>query len=497
MRFQCPACGRAMIIQGQVQVGDSVTCPFCGNETIYGATADSSASAPAANASGLGIPSRLPQMQTMPPRPTNKAKKGRGNGGGNGFVLLLFVLLVAGVAFWGYREFFAKDGISGEALVSEVKTSLRKLKGEVEREGEEERDRLVQQQEREKRSQELKDAPSEKKRQASEAQTRREAFLKLQEAFANKPSYFAVSAKKNDVEDPRKGGAGLMFWAIGGRPQDSGVVYVIKTDEKGLASVSAVSEDASEQKVNVQEFMKSLDTGVWAIASAKAIWFFNTGKQARIVDIPESGADLYPIGDEIGDLLSTVVALNVRLPAVRYRLSLKPKDDGDKIDLGIIQGTERMSFDSIRKVVREKLVEQKTAASRRKLKPPKMKKFKQTFVLYDADIEKKTMNGVTYVPRTFNYLGAQHRGYWYDKEYYDYERKKELARQKWQKKYDEAKRQEARAREVEEENTEAKRAYERKLAEIENGVAVSDQEVSDEMAKYRLLIERSRTKIED
>ena len=285
MRFQCPACGRAMIIQGQVQVGDSVTCPFCGNETIYGATADSSASAPAANASGLGIPSRLPQMQTMPPRPTNKAKKGRGNGGGNGFVLLLFVLLVAGVAFWACREFFTKKPTPNEAKPVAVETpdaksdaaERERARKEAEqarrreREEKAEQERLARQQERERRAKEREAELAEKQRQAAEALERREAFRRASNAFANKPGYFVVGAKGSDVEDPRKGGKDLTFWAIDKTFHESGVIYEIKTGKDGLASVVAVAENAPAREIDVEEFVKRLDSGVWAIASAESV----------------------------------------------------------------------------------------------------------------------------------------------------------------------------------------------------------------------------------
>ncbi len=506
MRFSCSACGRAMIIQGKVQDGDSITCPFCGNETIHGAAASAaSAAAPVAPifasaqqtaASGLGIPAQMPQMQAVPPLPPNQSKKRRGNGGGNGLVLLLGVLLVAGAAFWGYREFIAKEEVlekeispvvetapgNGEGVGAEKKEQ-KSQKSEADAKAEQER--LARQREREERAQKRESELAEKRRQAAEKQTLREAFQRVADAFANKPGYFAVSAKKDDVEDPRKGGKDLTFWAVGKSFHESGVVYVIKTGKDGLASVSAVTENAPAREFDVEEFVKRLDSGVWAIASADAVWFFNTGKQARTVEIPDSGADLWPLGDELVDVLPAVAALKIRLPEVRYRLTLKPKKDGDdKISLGIVQGSERVSLDSIRKAVRERLVEQRSAKERRKLKPPKAKKFKQTVVFTDDAVGKRTVDGVTHVPRTFRYR-------------YQHFRELNAADKKWRDLCDEAARQEERAREVEAENYAAKQAYERKLAELSKGVAVSDQEVSDEMAKYRLLVERSRTKVED
>ena len=510
MRFTCSACGRAMIIQGKVQDGDSITCPFCGNETIHGAAASAaSAAAPVAPifasaqqtaASGLGIPAQMPQMQAVPPLPPNQSKKRRGNGGGNGLVLLLVVLLAAGAAFWGYREFIAKEEPLEEEISPVVETApgngegagaekeeQKSQKSEADEKAEQER--LARQREREERARKRESELAEKKRQAAEKQALREAFQRVADAFANKPGYFVVGAKKSDVEDPRKGGKDLTFWAVDKTFHESGVVYEIKTGKDGLASVSAVTDAAPVREIDVEEFTKSLDTGVWAIASAEAIWFFNTGKQARTVEIPDSGADLWPLGDELVDVLPAVTALKIQLPEVRYRLTLKPKKDGDdKISLGIVQGSERVTLDSIRKAVRERLVDKKTEKARSKLKPPKAKKFKRTVVFTDDVVAKKTIDGVTHVPRRFHYTGSRNWGS-VDKE--------NIAYEKWQKLCKEAERQDEYAREVEAENYAAKQAYERKLAELAKGVAVSDQKVSDEMAKYRLLIERSRTKVED
>ena len=511
MRFKCSACGRAMIIQGKVQVGDSITCPFCGQETIHGAAASAasaaapvppiSASAQQTAASGLGIPAQMPQMQAVPPLPPKKSKKRRGNGGGNGIVLLLVVLLAAGAAFWGYREFIAK-----EEPMDDVVQSASPEKGNVNAKGETsspqgksdgkeaqkseidakaEQERLARQKEREERARKLESELAEKKREAAKKQALREAFQRVANAFANKPGYFAVSAKKDDVEDPRKGGKDLTFWAVGKSFHESGVVYVIKTEADGLASVSAVTEAAPAREIGVEDFEKSLDSGVWAIASAEAVWFFNTGKQARTVEIPDSGNDLYPLGDELVDVLPAVTAFKIQLPEVRYRLTLKPKKDGDdKIPLGIIQGSERVSLDSIRKVIRERLVERKTAKERSKLKPPKAKKFKRTVVFTDDAVGRKTVDGVTHVPRTFRYK-------------YRHWNELNAADEKWRNLCEEAERQDERARAISAENYAAKQAYERKLAELEKGVAVSALEIKDEMNKYRLLIERSRTKVED
>ena len=508
MRFKCSECGRTMITQGKVLPGDSVTCPFCGKVTIHrevvsarpvAPTVAASASAPSPNVSGLGIPKQAPQRKLSPPKSAATEKASPGNGGGRGLVLFLSGLLVAGVAFWACREFFSKKSTPNEAKPVAVETpdaksdaaERERARKEAEqarrreREEKAEQERLARQQERERRAKEREAELAEKQRQAAEALERREAFRRASNAFANKPGYFVVGAKNADVEDPRKGGKDLTFWAIDKTFHESGVIYEIKTGKDGLASVVAVAENAPAREIDVEEFVKRLDSGVWAIASAESVWFFNTGKQTRTAEIPDSGDDLYLLGDELADVLPAVAALKIQLPEVRYRLTLKSKvKNGDDLSLGVVQGTERVSSDSIRKVVRAKLVEQRSAKERRKLKPPKAKKFKQTVVFTDDAVGKRTVDGVTHVPRTFRYR-------------YRHLRELNAADKKWRDLCDEAARQEERAREVEAENYAAKQAYERKVAEIENGVAVSDREVSAELGKYRLLVERSRTKVED
>ena len=199
--------------------------------------------------------------------------------------MFLSGLLVAGVAFWACREFFSKKPTLNEAKPVAVETpdaksdaaERERARKEAEqarrreREEKAEQERLARQQERERRAKEREAELAEKQRQAAEALERRETFRRASNAFANKPGYFVVGAKNADVEDPRKGGKDLTFWAIDKTFHESGVIYEIKTGKDGLASVVAVAENAPAREIDVEEFVKRLDSGVWAIASAESV----------------------------------------------------------------------------------------------------------------------------------------------------------------------------------------------------------------------------------
>ena len=266
MRFKCSECGRTMITQGKVLPGDSVTCPFCGKVTIHrevvsarpvAPTVAASASAPSPNVSGLGIPKQAPQRKLSPPKSAATEKASPGNGGGRGLVLFLSGLLVAGVAFWACREFFTKKPTPNEAKPVAVETPDAKSDAAERERARKEAEQARRREREEKAEQERLARQQERERRAN--------------AFANKPGYFVVGAKNADVEDPCKGGKDLTFWAIDKTFHESGVIYEIKTGKDGLASVVAVAENAPAREIDVEEFVKRLDSGVWAIASAESV----------------------------------------------------------------------------------------------------------------------------------------------------------------------------------------------------------------------------------
>lgn len=523
MKLTCAACNNDMIVEGDLQDGDHVQCPFCGEETAYckphrievplGAAREPAASQPEPQPEqtraklriirkGSPLPSRPvsqstvpPLNTTLPPKPPRPQTQKRPGQGGDGFSKLVILLLILGAAFWGYRHFFIESEGSedSEATVQQRQANdeedeLRRKKAKEEEEAElrrqkvnedEERNRLERQREREQKEKERAERRAELARKTEAERSARESYRAAQNAFSGKPSYFAVGADKDKVVDPRHVNEKSKFWAVDKSFAEQGIIYEIETDTQGIASVCTRTSAGLPQEVDAKEFASRLDEGIWAISNGEDVWILGTGKQARTISLPKEGSDIYPMGDELGETYVSIETLRVKLPDVKYRLTLQPKAGGRDISLGVIQGRERLPVRRVREAVSALVSEghRKSAALQlRRLKKPEPKRFRPTVVFYDGGILSTSINGVKQVPRTSRYL------HWRERE-------------KWEQMRVEAERQEQMAREVEAANYAAMEAYKRKRAEASRNVSVSDREIDCELQKWKLLIERSRTKV--
>lgn len=141
--------------------------------------------------------------------------------------------------------------------------------------------------------------------------------------------------------------------------------------------------------------------------------------------------------------------------------------------------------------MRERLTEKGLKKAGAGLKPPKVKKVKRTVVFYEGERIIKAMNGITKVPRNFKFFGTSR----------DNDNKShvndiiERAKRQWEALCEEARRQERRELEVEEENQRAKEEYQRKVDEAMRNARATSDDVDAELKKFKLLIERSKSKM--
>ena len=105
-----------------------------------------------------------------------------------------------------------------------------------------------------------------------------------------------------------------------------------------------------------------------------------------------------------------------------------------------------------------------------------MKKVKRTVMMYDGEIMKKEISGITKIPREPKFSA----GYAY---------------QKWEELRKEAERQDQEELEAEAENQRRMEEYRRKTDAALRDAKPTEAEVDTELSLYRLLIERSRTKL--
>lgn len=304
MKLTCAACNNDMIVEGELQDGDHVQCPFCGEETAY----------------------------CKPPRPKQQKHPGQG---GDGFFKLLMLILVLGAAFWGYRKFFAESEDLEEAEESVQRRQANDEEAELRRQKakEEERHRLERLREREQKEKERAERRAELARKTESERSARESYRAAQNAFSGKPSYFAVGADKGKIVDPRQENEKAKFWAVDQSFAEQGIIYEIETDTQGIVSVCARTSAGLPQEVAVDEFVPRLDEGIWAISNGEDVWILGTGKQARTISLPKDGSDIYPMGDELGEANVVLATLRIKLPDVKYRLTCSPRLPFSKISV--------------------------------------------------------------------------------------------------------------------------------------------------------------------
>jgi len=209
------------------------------------------------------------------------------------------------------------------------------------------------------------------------------------------------------------------------------------------------------------------------------VWICGNTKMSELIKVPDLAGAYAPLPDFMGETLPVLNALRAVAPSVKYRISLKAKDGRGEIKLGIVE--KEIDIQVIRSKIREQLTDRKLKTAGSEIKPPVMKKFKRTVVFYDGGIMKKEIGGLIKVPRHYVYKGS-----WQNRT---------TAEERWKELSKKAEEQDREELEVEAENQRRMDEYRRKTDVILRNSKPSESEVDAELAKYRLLIERSRTKL--
>lgn len=500
--MECPECGKEMIADEHLGDGYILTCPACGAKSEYCASnqddpAQASISQPPVQQS---TPQRRPPYSDRPTyddlkaemkaemerRAAERAATEREAKAANlrkavGSVALL--LFVIGAGAYCYCRFIRTGDISVGDIqetqptpkAADVKNDAQKMvrEDELRRQKikeEEERHRLERKQKQEQLEKERAEQRAKLAEEKAKAKELEKAYRDAQNAFAGKASYFAFSAPDGAAVDPRQMKEAGKLWAIDKSFMGRGLIYEIKTGEQGIESVTVLSNRGTPKEIGEKDFTELFNQRMWAVSNGECTWLWGTGNGSRQIPIPTGNGQLYPIEDELSDVFEAINSLQIKLPNVKYRLTLKPKRGGKSFTLGIFNGSESIAFEKIQNPIREKLANERGADKISKIKKPKAKKFKPTVVWHDGAYVAKNALGVTLVPRNPN----------------SYPRN-------WSSLCEEADRQQRKAQEVEEENRAAMREYERKMEEAKN-IRIPESEIDAELQKYDLLIERSKTK---
>ena len=507
MIIKCGICGEMIDVQGALSDGMDILCPFCGETSVYKKPTriDISNAKPVSNQlpqkPKLKVlrPSEQKIEKIVPKSPTyeqllrqqNNTHFPRNDSGSGDFVRVVVIVLVmivaGGTLYWfkmrneeeneieclqTVKDFPSKDRIEREREEKERKAAreAKIAKEKAEREAERE-------QKRKQREAEL----LARKEKAELEQMNRERVSELERQFREGRLIFA-SDFKEDKQPIHQDGS---IFAINFNYRTDRKIYEAIVEKGDITAVRVLSLTEESKDVDVKCFKEMLSTGKVLVKSDKGpIWIYGTGINNWTEKASIIGDEINPAKKELGELYSLLSGMGM-MPDLKVRLTLKSKVGGDSTVMGIIGYNETMSRDKIRDVV-VKSIQAKREKSIN-IKPPRLKKFTPTVVLYDGDIIRKEMR-VTKVPRTFKHLGSKHHGYVKSSTY-------SQAENQWAELKNEAERQESKLRSILENNERAMQEYRNKIEAI-IGKMITGEEIEAAAGQYILLIERSRSRLE-
>lgn len=517
MELKCAVCGGYMEIAGDIPVDVNIRCPHCGEyvrknkpHRIKVPTGDSLSRFIPADAQDKQTPERRkpdlhirrPQPMatssappTVPPSipPLRSAPKKKGGSGDWAIYALLAAIVIGFVFYWRHKA----GEVTDDELISSQSnaTSISQDANDSEWQRRQEENRKQEEAERERRRAEKA------KREAEREQERKAIALKAERERQ-------LRATINEVELSFNGAESVFAsdFPVGQRPFDfaeDGVLtvadesyvgaralHLLIVEGRRLKSVQRISQRDGAEELVPDEFMRSMTNKIVLVKMESGpVWICGKTKMSELIKVPDSTGTYSPLPDFMGEALPVLNALRAVAPSVKYRVSLKTRDGRDEIKMGIVE--KGIDMQAIRSKIREQLTDQKLRTAGSGIKPPKMRKYRRTVVFYEGERIFKAIGGITKIPRTFRYFGTSRSGNnkAHVSDIIDRERKK------WESLCEEARRQEEAERAVEAENQRRMDEYRRKADALLRDCKPTEREVDDELAKYRLLIERSRTKL--
>lgn len=469
MIVKCVSCGNEIQIQDGTAPGQNFVCPYCHTELAYwGRT-------------------RITRVLD---------KKEKTSIGPKVVLGLLIVSVIVGLFVYKNRLDAQRAQEFRMSEEQRVREESRSQEVEADRKRRAEQ-KAKEEAERAKRREENAKREAEREKQRQEAQDRAESERRMREliegarnGFVGAPS--VIAADFPDERSPLSYKTNGRFFAMDLKCVSEQKMYEIIVEDGKLSKVRSLSREVGELDVSPAEFEELTDDSiVFVKGDSGPVWICGKVKSRMNVPVPEIGSDLSPIAIFLGEGYAAMQSLRSVAPEIKFRITLQNGQSNRDIPLGVFKAEERVSAESVRSKVRDRLTEEKLKKAGSGLTPPKMKKVKRTVVFYEGERIFKAMNGVTKVPRTFKFFGTSRNN----------DNKShvndiiERAKAQWEALCEEAKRQERRELEVEEENRQAKEEYQRRVdAAMRNARADSD-DVDAELKKFKLLIERSKSKL--
>lgn len=314
------------------------------------------------------------------------------------------------------------------------------------------------------------EAEAEKQRQRDEIRKRRESYDAVLERFKHE---FCFAAQVPAGDKPRSVAEEATFWCAFASYPSEKTIFEVKAMPGGQMEVVSLSAECASKSVDATEFANRLKVERSVTASSSGRLFLTGVKSpsGMAFPIPSKGNDFRIDEMVLKDFYPAYVALQMRTPATKFRVRLLSNNGKTNIDMGMLGYSDALDRREIEKAIGEKI-----SAKAKKFVPQKSKikkrKIKRTTRLYDGKYVKKGIDGVTLVPRVFEFIGTT--SYKSD----DYRARNEFER-KWKALHDQAMREDEEEQRLEEEY---RAAVEKEREENENAQAKAASLSGDEQA---------------
>jgi len=517
MIIKCGACKGDIEIEAGIADGTHIRCPYCKEKTIYSTSSSATSFEPEMSLVKPKLYVRRPNGNAGV-APVQMSRVGQNKVSGDSTVNAkekkssVGVVVVAVVALCSvalglvqYNKYMKRKAageqeelrLQEQERIKAAQESEERAKRIAEADAERERKRKEAEAERARRKAEA-DAERERKRLAREKELQeqkekveaekanRERIDDVERKFKSAPIVFASDFADDKSPIKRDG----TFYAIGLEYISDQKIYEAMVERGVVVAVRTFSMKGEPTDVEVETFRDNImKNRIVVLGEDGVAWIFGTGKSSWVEKVSIANEDIVPAKKELGELFA-ILSKWGQLPNLKYRLTLKSSKNGvlvkngKEIHLGIIEYASSISSEKIRDAILKLLQRDREKAAN--IKPPKLKKFTPTVVLYDGDIIRKEMK-VTKVPRTFKHLGTTHYSTVKLKTY-------NQAEEQWMRLKAEAERQERKMEEVRQENVQIMREHEDNVRAILSK-GISGEQIEAEVQKYVLLIDRSRSRL--
>lgn len=356
-----------------------------------------------------------------------------------------------------------------------------RLKVELERQREEEKRERIEQERK------AAEEAAERQRKIDELKANMAEYQAAITSFKNREYGFAEQAPAEAKVSTAA--EGVVFWCAMSDFRQTKELLKLTADGKGGFVAQRFAQNESPVEMNSAEVKRLIDSGGCAMVVLNKVWVTVPGGRRGTCLVPEAGEKLVPSKVDIKEMSETLEQLGCEPPNVRCKVVLRSNEGKFIQEVGVYPYAAEIDLSKMRRAVRRTLENnsrrknENACDTEKPRKSEKRRKYRKTVILYDGQIIRKEMKGITYVPREFHYTGSNRYGTNNDKYY--------AAERQWRNLYDEALRQEKLEREMLAGNSETT-SPSRSSTERTNFVSYDD--VEDFLAKCKLQVLLARPK---